>query len=205
MIIEREPSTGMEVQVVGGAKQKSTSSTTGGGGNGSLSKKRSPKSPRKSRPNPEVVAQPEVVQPDKPREKRHHKEKRSHRKHHTTASSGAEQDQNQGQGKAKSGDSKASRPPGSRTRQDSQRRSIRRQSQVEAEHVSHSGRKSKIPEEMSAGPTGGATGAGGGSGGGGVISGAELSDVFDEESQHQYYPEDSDIKYMEDRSNCRKK
>jgi len=41
--------------------------------------------------------------------------------------------------------------------------------------------------------------------GGGVISGAELSDVFDEESQPQYYPEDSDIKYMEDRSNCRKK
>ena len=38
-----------------------------------------------------------------------------------------------------------------------------------------------------------------------LLAGAELSDVFDEESQHQYYPEDSDIKYMEDRSNCRKK
>ena len=201
MILEREPSTGMEVQVVGGAKQKSTSSTTGGGGNGSVSKKRSPKSPRKSRPNPEVVA-PEVV-PEKPREKRHHKDKRSHRKHHA-ASSGAEQEQNQGAGgKAKTGDgSKAARTAGSRTGQDSQRRSIRRQSQVDAteqlQHGSHSGRKSKIPEEMAG--AGSTTGTGGG-----VISGAELSDVFDEESQHQYYPEDSDIKYMEDRSNCRKK
>ena len=39
--------------------------------------------------------------------------------------------------------------------------------------------------------------------GGGVISGAELNKNFDEESQ--FYPEDSDIKYMEDRCNCRKK
>ena len=41
--------------------------------------------------------------------------------------------------------------------------------------------------------------------GGGAISEAELNDVFDKESRHQYYPEDSDIKYMEDRFNCRKK
>jgi hypothetical protein len=56
--------------------------------------------------------------------------------------------------------------------------------------MSVSRRKSKVPEEMS--------GAGGG-----VISGAELNKNFDEESQ--FYPEDSDIKYMEDRCNCRKK
>jgi hypothetical protein len=148
----------------------------------------------------------DTVPPEKPREKRHHKEKRSHRAGQSKQQ--PEQDPNapsivvaSGNGsKSKTGD----KPPRTRVRQGSQRQSIRRQSQVEHPHDqqhgqdhrdqrgSVSGRKSKVPEEMS--------GAGGG-----VISGAELSDVFDEESQHQYYPEDSDIKYMEDRSNCRKK
>jgi hypothetical protein len=201
MNLEREP---MEVPVVGGAKPKLTSTGTGASGSGSGSKKRSPKSPRKSRPNPEMhPSQDTALPPEKPREKRHHKEKRSHR-----GKQQPEQDPNapsegtaSGNGnKAKTGD----KPPRTRVRQGSQRQSIRRQSQVEHPHDQQqhgrdhrdqrggdaSGRKSKVPEEMS--------GAGGG-----VISGAELSDVFDEESQ--YYPEDSDIKYMEDRSNCRKK
>ena len=196
MNLEREP---MEVGVVGGAKPKPSSSASG-------SKKRSPKSPRKSRPNqPEMQSSIDTQPPEKPREKRHHKEKRSHQGKQQQP----EQDPNAPSGsgavsgngsKSKTGD----KPPRTRVRQGSQRQSIRRQSQVEHPHDqqhgqdhrdqrgSVSGRKSKVPEEMS--------GAGGG-----VISGAELSDVFDEESQHQYYPEDSDIKYMEDRSNCRKK
>ena len=201
MNLEREP---MEVPVVGGAKPKPTASSASG------SKKRSPKSPRKSRPNPEMQSSQDTVPPEKPREKRHHKEKRSHRgkqqqpEQDPNAPSGGAASAGNGS-KSKMGD----KPPRTRVRQGSQRQSIRRQSQVEHPHdqqqhggrdhrdqrggdVSVSGRKSKIPEEMS--------GAGGG-----VISGAELSDVFDEESQHQYYPEDSDIKYMEDRSNCRKK
>ena len=203
MNLEREP---MEVPVVGGAKPKPTASSASG------SKKRSPKSPRKSRPNqPEMQSsQDTALPPEKPREKRHHKEKRSHRgkqqqpEQDPNAPSGGAASAGNGS-KSKTGD----KPPRTRVRQGSQRQSIRRQSQVEHPHdqqhgggrdhrdqrggdVSVSGRKSKIPEEMS--------GAGGG-----VISGAELSDVFDEESQHQYYPEDSDIKYMEDRSNCRKK
>ena len=202
MNLEREP---MEVPVVGGAKPKPTASSASG------SKKRSPKSPRKSRPNPEMQSsQDTALPPEKPREKRHHKEKRSHRgkqqqqpEQDPNAPSGGAASAGNGS-KSKTGD----KPPRTRVRQGSQRQSIRRQSQVEHPHdqqhggrdhrdqrggdISVSGRKSKIPEEMS--------GAGGG-----VISGAELSDVFDEESQHQYYPEDSDIKYMEDRSNCRKK
>ena len=203
MNLEREP---MEVGVVGGAKPKPTGSSAASG-----SKKRSPKSPRKSRPNqPEMQSSQDTALPPetKPREKRHHKEKRSS---HRGGKQQPEQDPNapsgSGGGAALSGNGNKSKTPGdkpprTRVRQGSQRQSIRRQSQVEHPHdqqqhgprdsVSVSGRKSKVPEEMS--------GAGGG-----VISGAELSDVFDEESQHQYYPEDSDIKYMEDRSNCRKK
>lgn len=200
MNLEPEP---MEVGVVGGAKPKPTSSASG-------SKKRSPKSPRKSRPNPEMQSSQDTVPPEKSREKRHHKEKRSQRGKQQQQQ--PEQDPNAPSGGAASGNGSKSKtgdkPPRTRVRQGSQRQSIRRQSQVEHPHdqqqhgrdhrdqrggdVSVSGRKSKVPEEMS--------GAGGG-----VISGAELSDVFDEESQHQYYPEDSDIKYMEDRSNCRKK
>ena len=190
----------MEVGVVGGAKPKPTGSSASG------SKKRSPKSPRKSRPNqPEMQSLQDTALPPetKPREKRHHKEKRSHR----GGKQQPEQDPNApgSASGATSGNGNKSKTPGdkpprTRVRQGSQRQSIRRQSQVEHPHDqqqhaprdSVSGRKSKVPEEMS--------GAGGG-----VISGAELSDVFDEESQHQYYPEDSDIKYMEDRSNCRKK
>ena len=190
----------MEVGVVGGAKPKPTGSSASG------SKKRSPKSPRKSRPNqPEMQSLQDTALPPetKPREKRHHKEKRSHRGKQQQP----EQDPNApgSASGATSGNGNKSKTPGdkpprTRVRQGSQRQSIRRQSQVEHPHDqqqhaprdSVSGRKSKVPEEMS--------GAGGG-----VISGAELSDVFDEESQHQYYPEDSDIKYMEDRSNCRKK
>ena len=177
MNLEREP---MEVGVVGGAKPKPSSSASG-------SKKRSPKSPRKSRPNqPEMQSLQDTALPPetKPREKRHHKEKRSHR----GGKQQPEQDPNapSGSGAASGNGSKSKtgdKPRRTRVRQGSQRQSIRRQSQVEHPHDqqhgqdhrdqrgSVSGRKSKVPEEMS--------GAGGG-----VISGAELSDVFDKESQH---------------------
>ena len=163
-----------------------------------ISKKKSPKSPRKSR-NPGVpdteTAMPSNVE-EKPAKRHHHKEKKSHRNKgggNVEGGGGSNgKTGNKGEKAATSGSSGPSRSTRSRT--DSTRRSIRRQATVHDDHHLKSsnggGRKSsKIPEEAS----------------GGAISGADLSDVFDEESQHQYYPPEDEMKYMEDRSNCRKK
>ncbi len=159
-----------------GVKQKSTSH-----------KKKSPRSPRKSRPPPtaseataastgSAVTSPQTE--DKSRQKP--KEKRGHGRKHATSESGK-------------GGASSSRP--SRGRHDSTRKSIRRQDKIH-DDTTTGGSGSKKGRSDRAGP---------GAGEGGAISGADLSDVFDEE-QHQYYPDEAEaMKYMEDRSNCRKK
>merc|ERR1712062_650908 len=67
-------------------------------------------------------------------------------------------------------------------RHDSSRKSIRRQAKVESSK--NTGESGHNPAET----------------GGGAISGADLSDVFDEE----YYEQDTEMNFQ-DRSNCRKK
>ena len=144
-----------EIEQSTGTKSK-TGSSSGSG------KKRSPKSPRKSRTSPET-------------EKPVKKEKRSKKNR-------VESDTEKPATGSKSGNN-GKKP----ARHDSSRKSIRRQAKVE----SH-----RNPESKN---TAGETGA---EPGGGAISGADLSDVFDEE----YYEQDADNSMnFQDRSNCRKK
>lgn len=138
--------------------QKQVSSSSSG------NKKRSPpKSPRRSRRDSEAATASEAVAEEKPR----HKEKRTTKKHRSSTAEASE----------------PSKRKSSSSKHDPQRRSIRRQAQVEA--------KASEVARADHGSSGGA------------IAGADLSDVFDEDSQFQF--EDSDMKYIEDRSNCRKK
>ena len=75
---------------------------------------------------------------------------------------------------------KSKKPAG---RHDSARKSIRRQAKVESHRNPDKNPENPVSET------------------GGAISGADLSDVFDEE----YYEDENSMKYIEDRSNCRKK
>ena len=196
--VDKDPIIAMDMQSVRGAKQKSLSSVIVGNVSGN-NKKRSPKILRKHHPSIEVARKEVAKQAegDKIREKRNHKEKKAHCSNQCTSEETNQEAQNSSLRTGIKSKCTSDKPHRSKTRQGSQRQSIRRQSQVEHSHdhgvhnrdQGEQMKKSKISEEMS-------------SGGGGVISGAEYSDVFDEESQ--YYPEESDIKYIEDKSNCRK-
>ena len=196
--VDRDPIIAMDMQSVRGAKQKSISSLVVGSVSGN-NKKRSPKILRKNHSSIEAARTEVTKQSEgaKIREKRNHKEKKAHCSNQYTSEVTDQEAQNSSLRTGNKSKCTSDKPHRSRTRQGPQRQSIRRQSQVEHSHdhgvhnpdQGEQIKKSKISEEMS-------------SGGGGVISGAEYSDVFDEESQ--YYPEESDIKYNDDKSNCRK-
>lgn len=137
---------------------------------------------RSSPPKNRAAGNEQPAEQDKPREKRHTKDKRQHRKHATSNPSEVPE--------LKASTSEKRNP---RSRHESTRRSIRRQAQVQdQDHAGHSGSAGKKSKQPMDDP------------GGGAISGADMSDVFDEESQ-QYYGQEDDMKYIEDRSNCRKK
>ena len=183
MDVEQDSAPVTEDPMVRLPKQKS--SIVSGSGFGS-SKKKSPKIPQKSQSSLEVSI-PEVTKQTEgkklSRDKRINKEKKTH---HSSQHVSTAPEEDQAGNKCKSGSDK---PHRTRTRQGPQRQSIRRQSQVEYshDHGVTSVRNSKISEEM---PTAG----------GGVISVADLSDVFEEKGQ--YYHEESDVKQLEDKSNC---
>ncbi len=169
--------------------QKQPSSSSSG------NRKHGSRSPKRSTSQP-----PEAhVEQEKQHKEKRHKEKRSHRKHRHRSSEvggGEEQHHTTTESKKPKSSDKSGRHHGGGgghssskhgPRNDSSRKSIRRQAQVmeDQPHPPHGQQQSRrIHEEAS-----------------GAIGGAELSDVFDDDGG-QFQFEDPEMKFMEDQSNC---